>query len=173
MRCSACAFLAGLALAACAPALDWRQLRLDGADLRAWFPCRPVAHGREVTIAGRAARMTVHACKAAETVFGVGLVEVDDPASVGPALRELREAALANVGAGAASAVQPYAAKGATPNADAVRLRLLGRRPDGSPVRSELALFARGTRVYQATVLGSSFDAVDAQTFLDGIELRP
>ena len=44
---------ATLALTACSPALDWRQVRPDDAGVEAMFPCKPLSHARTVPLAGQ------------------------------------------------------------------------------------------------------------------------
>ena len=39
---------ATLTLAACSPALDWRQVRPDDTGVEAMFPCKPLSHARTV-----------------------------------------------------------------------------------------------------------------------------
>ena len=50
-RCTA-VLLAAVLLGACAPALDWRQVRPPGWSLRAALPCRPATAERTVPLAG-------------------------------------------------------------------------------------------------------------------------
>ena len=58
-----------------------------------------------------------------------------------------------------------------TPNPQAVRLRLEGVRPDGVAAQEQAAFFAKGLRVYQATVLGKRVPAEAADTFFAGLRL--
>ena len=137
-------------LAACSPALDWREVRVDGAE--ALMPCRPRPATRQLALAGRPVAMTLQACDAAGRTWAIASADVVDAARVGPALAALREAAAANVGA-ASGVIRPLRVRGALAEPPVGRLQFDGRLDDGRPVRSEVALFAAGTRVYQATVL--------------------
>lgn len=142
-------------LAACVPALDWRELTLPGSGLHSLFPCRPVPQQREVTLAGTAVAMTLHACEAAGSTFAVAVADVADPALVGPALRALRETSAGKLGpatAQVASAGWPVA--GMTPQADAARLSWAGLPGQPANWQVDSAWFARGTWVVQASVLG-------------------
>src|SRR5688500_16220425 len=152
---SACLSL-GL-LCACAPALDWRRVRPAGFDLEAMFPCRPATLSREVVITQRRVEMTMHACAAGGSTYAVSALDLDDVRDVGAALGALRDAAARNVGAAAGEA-QVAQVPGMTPNAQAARITVVGRRPDGTAVVEHLTVFARGSRVYQAMVVGDRPD---------------
>ena len=152
------------ALAACTPALNWRDVRPEASGARLLMPCKPSAQQRNLVLAGRAVRLTLLACSAGGLTWGLAHADVADPARVPGALAALRSAAAANLGAaGPPAAVEALAVPGATPNASAGRTRLAGRLPDGTPVQMELAVFVRGTRVFQASALGERLapDAVD------------
>ena len=157
---------------ACTPTLDWREVRPEGSGVRALFPCKPVSLARQVVLAGASARMTIHACSADGVLFALGFADVGERARVAPALAELRAAAARNLGA-SVDLARPLSIAGMTPNAQAVRLRLAGNRPDGSAVREEMALFARRTTVYQVTLLGLAVDAAVAQAFVEGLKVGP
>lgn len=162
------ALVAGLA--ACAPALDWRDTRPEGSALQLQFPCKPSAQRRDVPMAGQRVNLALHACAAGGQTWGLAVADVGDPARVGPALAELAQAAAVNLGAPAG---QPMALKipGATPNPASTRLRLQGRLPDGRAVQMQVAVFARGTQVFQATVLGEAVADDAADTFFDSLRM--
>jgi len=89
-----------------------------------------------------------------------------------PALEELRRAAAANISSGTATPL-PLQVPGATPQAASLRVRLGGRLPDGRPVQMQVALFALGTRVFQATALGERLEPEASETFFGSIRLQP
>jgi len=80
--------------------------------------------------------------------------------------------AAANI-ASLAAEVLPLQVPGATPQAASERVRLEGRLPDGRPVQMQLAVFAQGTRVFQATALGEQLPVEAAQTFFGSIRFLP
>ena len=164
----ACIAAFTLVLAACAPALDWRDVRAVGSSLQMQFPCRPQLQERTVRLAGASVRLALQACSAGGQTWGLGLADVGDPARVEAALTELRAAAAANLGTQAA-ALRPLAVPGATPHAGAGRMGLDGRGPDGAPLRMELAVFAHGTQVFQASVLGAAVPAEAAQAYFSSL----
>jgi hypothetical protein len=164
--------LAALLQAACTPALDWREVRLSDAGAVAAFPCKPSHASRRIQLVGREVEMALHSCTAAGTTWAVSHVDVADPSRVGPALDALSAALLNNVGAAEPIPTnEPFTVTGMTPNPRAVRLRAVGTRPDGSAVTVEAAVFAKGTRVFQATMLTGKPDTRSSQTFFESLRL--
>ena len=74
---------AGL-LAACAPALDWRDVRLEGSGVLLLFPCKPDSQTRTLSLAGASVRLSLHACSAAGSTWALAVADLGDPARVGP-----------------------------------------------------------------------------------------
>ncbi len=157
-----------LVLAGCAPTLDWREVRVGAAESVSLFPCKPSAHAREVSLGQQRVKLTLHACQAGGATWGLAWADVTDPAQVAPALRALLESARANLGEARVQA-RPFNAKGQTPHPAAGRWALQGRYPDGQAVSGHVAVFSRGTVVFQATVLGVADPSEPADTFLAGL----
>lgn len=149
---------------ACTPVLDWREVRPEGSGLVALFPCKPAGHARQVSLAETSVEMTLYACSAGGATYAVGFADLGQPKQVERALRELAEAAARNIGAPLAVEAVPAGVPGMTPNPGARQLLLSGRLADGRPVQERVAVFSRGTRVYQATVVGATLggDALDS-----------
>ncbi|MDP1646754.1 MAG: hypothetical protein Q8M01_00930 [Rubrivivax sp.] len=167
-----CVCAAAFLLAACSPTLDWRDVRPAGSGLTLLMPCKPVVQERSLPLAGAPVRLSLQACSAGGRTWGIAHADVADPARVGVALGELRSSAAANIAGGAAETL-PLQVPGATPQAASERVRFGGRLPDGRPVQVELAVFAHGTRVFQATALGEQLTLEAAQTFFGSIRLQP
>lgn len=161
-----------LALAACSLALDWRQVRPEGWGAALLMPCRPDQHERPLLLAGNTVKMGMLVCEADGQTFALSSAEVADPTQVGPALQALADAARANLKA-PISAPAAMQVKGMTPHPLAGRWAWRGQLPDGRPVLAQVMLFSRGSRVYQATLIGPHVDPALAQTFFDAIELSP
>jgi hypothetical protein len=171
IRFPSCAAIAAvLVLAGCTPTLNWRELTPDDAGIAVLFPCRPDRHARTLQLAGASTQMQMLVCSAGDSTYALSFADVGDPARVAPALLALRDAALRNIDAGQPALV-PLAVRGMTPHAEAVRLSADGRLPDGRTMREHAAFFAKGMRVYQASVIGArpSDEAVD--TFFSGLKL--
>lgn len=179
-------------LAACSPALDWRDARSADGALMALLPCKPQLHERRVSLAGRERLLSMKACAAGAHTWALSVVSVDDPAQTGPVLQALAAGARANLGLGdgaakapgpeprpeprpdprpATAAPTPATVPGATPHPESRRLVLQGLRPDGAAVQMHLALFVRGTQVYQATVLGPGAGAEAIEVFFSSLRL--
>ena len=161
-----------LLLAACAPSLDWREVRPDGTAALVLLPCKPTVSAREVQLAGGPVRLLLNACSAGGQTWALAAADMADPARVTPALDMLRASALANLGA-AAPAALALQVPGATPNPESSRVAASGRMPDGAAVQAQVAVFAHGTWVFQATVLGASLPAEGVETFFGSLRLRP
>lgn len=146
-------------------------MRPEGAPVLTLFPCKPSGPTRSVPLAGAPAAVTVLSCDAQGMTFGLTFADVGEPLRVGPALEALAAVAAGNVGASAPAAPASAIVPGATPNPRAGRLNLQGRRPDGSTIQVQLALFAHGTQVFQATVLGSRIDQDASDTFFGALQV--
>jgi hypothetical protein len=160
------------ALAACSPALDWREATVDGPGLAAMFPCRPIGQSRELPLAGATVSMRLLACETDGRTFAIGVADVKDPAAVATAMTALRDASLgklSNPPDPASAAVVGWAVDGATPQSAAGRWQVNSQRPDGAPLSLDTALLARGTWVIQATVIGGRADPNASAPFFDGL----
>lgn len=114
----------------------------------------------------------MYACQVQGVTFGLASADVGDVRRVDAALAGLASSAAANIGA-APSDGEPAAVPGMTPQPRARRYRLTGRLPDGRTVVEHAAVFAYGSRIYQATVLGSAAEEETANAFLGGLRIRP
>ena len=162
---------AALLLAACSPALDWREVPLAGTDLLGRFPCHPSHVVRNVELMGRQQQFALTSCDAGGVTYGIITTDVEDPTRVDAALTTLAEAARRSVGASNATIV-PLAFAGVTPYRGDIRMRLSGRRGDGQGVEESISLFARGTRVFQATAIGPALPPAAVEPFHAGLRFR-
>ncbi|WP_298835525.1 hypothetical protein [uncultured Piscinibacter sp.] len=157
-------------LAACSPALDWREFQPEGSGIVAAFPCKPDRHARSVKLEVQTVRMEMLVCSVGEVSFALSFADLDDPARVPAALQELRALAVSNL-ASPGGETLPLQVPGMTPNPMAARIRLDGRRPDGTAMQEQAAFFVKGLRIYQATVLGKRVPIEAADTFLGSLRL--
>jgi hypothetical protein len=170
----AAAAAAAVASIACTPALDWREVQPKGSQLRLMFPCKPASHARRVTLAATTVEMSMFACKADQTTYALAFADMQDPARVTPALDELSRSLAANVQAAGRATSSPLAVVGMTPNGSAALWRVDGRLPDGRTVQERAALFAYGTRIYQATMVGSrAVDDEASAAFFGALRVSP
>lgn len=158
-------------LQACAPALDWRDVRPANARVQGLFPCKPQIQDRRVQLAGEEVRLLLHACTADGQTWALAHADLADPARIGRALKELSASAASNIGA-AATEGEALQVPGATPNVSSRHSRLQGVLPDGRRVQMQVAVFVHGTTVFQATVLGEQVAEEPARTFFSGLRFR-
>ena len=162
--------LASAALA-CTPRFDWREVQPEGSGLTVLFPCKPASRARRLPLAGVTVEMALYACSAGGSTFAVGFADVGQPQLVRHALEELAAAAVRNATAQDAPASAPLRVEGATPNALAGRQAFNGLLPDGQRIQEQVAVFVRGTRVFQATVVGARLDAEAIEYFFGALRL--
>ncbi len=159
-------------LAACAPALDWREVRPAGTQLHLLFPCKPTSQQRTLNLAAAPVVLTLQACQAGGLTWALSHADVNDPARVAPALTELRTAAQSKMGQPGATWA-PLTTPGATPNAQSGLARLSMAGPDPQAMQMHVAVFAHGTRVFQAAVLGPKVPTEAADSFFASLRVQP
>ena len=103
----ACAMLA---LAACAPELDWRELSVPQAGFSVLFPCRASREARTLNTTVGAVTMTMYACSLKQGTVAVAYADYPAGALAGEHGREQleaeRDALLRNIGASSHSEEQ-------------------------------------------------------------------
>jgi hypothetical protein len=157
-----------LALGACTPELDWREVSVPDTPLLGQLPCRPGRFERAVVVAGTPLRLFMLSCEAGGVTFGLASAEVGDPGRVEAVLDGLAQAARGSLHGGEGAFVA-YDLPGATPFRGNASARLRGRRPDGVSVQESLRVFARGTRVYEASAIGPALPPASLAPFEDGL----
>lgn len=144
-------------LAACQPALNWREARPAGAGVVALFPCKPEVEERS--------GMGLARCEAGGLGFALSWADTPDASQVGAALKAMSQALAAKLGQ-PLPAPQALAVPGMTPLPEAAQYRLSSR---GAATR--LAVFAHGGRVYQAFMTGAKDDATAWEGFVAGLRV--
>ncbi len=166
------ALLLGAIGAACAPALDWREVRPAGTAVRALLPCKATGTTRTVTLAGETVRVAMLACKADAWTWAIATADVSDPARVGSALRALGDSTVANVRGHVVSRA-PVAVPGATPHDAQAVVQVSGRFPEGAATNVQFVVFSHGTQVFQAIVMGEPLAGSAAEPFFDSLRVAP
>ena len=164
-------FLVSVALmasAACSPTFDWRSVALPDTQLVTELPCRPSRFQRDVTVAGTSLKLFMLSCEAGGVTYGVATAEVGDPARVDAVLHALHDGAVAAIRSADPS---PGALNmhGVTPFSGNSSAHLHGQRPDGQPIDEATRVFARGTRVFQASAVGAALPDAALRPFEDGL----
>lgn len=159
-----------LALAACSPGLDWRELRPEGAALRLMFPCKPQAEVRsQPGPAGQTLAVHAQSCRAQAWQFTLVWMELGAPAATGPALQRLGEGPARLL---RQADEQALSVAGMTPQAQARQRRWVAGA-DQPPRSLRQAVFAYGTRVYQLQMLGEQDNEAAWAALLGGLRLGP
>jgi hypothetical protein len=114
--------------------------------------------------------MVLNSCAAGDATYALSHAELAEAAHVNAALEAMQAAAASNLG-GSAALLSALTVPGMTPHPITQRWAVQGKRADGSAVFQQFAVFTRGLRVYQASVVGSSLDAVAADTFFGSLQL--
>jgi hypothetical protein len=162
-----------LAVSACNPTFNWRELRLDGTPLQALLPCKPESATRVVPLAGTPTELHMHSCEAGGLRFAVAWADVGDVAQVPVALAAWRSASLQAIRVVPPPVDDPSTQWGVTvagaPAAQGVSAQ--GQDPQGQPVQTRAAYFAQGTQVYQAAVYGAKLSDEAVDGFFAGLRL--
>ena len=154
-----------VALAACSPDFNWRQVHDSDAAFSALFPAKPSSHAREIDLDGIRTNMSMTAAEVNGVLFAVGSTALSGPALVPSALGAMKTAMVRNIGGTIASA---KTVPGPAPYDELVAN---GSR-NGRPVQLTARFAARGQRVYQAVVIGAPQDtpAEAIETFLSSFK---
>lgn len=142
-------------LAACQPALNWREVRPAGSGAVALFPCKPEVEQRGA--------MGLAHCEAAGSRFALSWADTPDASQAGAALKAMAQALATKLGQ-PLPPVQPLQVPGMTPLPEAGQYRLAGAR---------LAVFAHGGRVYQALLTAAKDDTAAWEAFAAGVHVGP
>ena len=156
-----------LALAACTPELNWREVRAEPTALTVLLPCKPDRGARVVPLAGRDTPLTMLGCDAGCATFAVAFADTPDAGQAVLALAQWRAATLANMRAGT-PVQQAFAVAGGVAG---TRVSASGQRADGKPVQSQALYFSQGQRVSQAVIYADRMSPDVADTFFAGLRL--
>lgn len=167
-------FCGVLGLAACSPALNWREVRPELANLTLLLPCKPDRGSREVPLGGQPITLRMVGCDASGATFALAHAELGLTGEVDAALRGWRSATLSNLRGEQlreqAARVAGTGAQGA--GVDAVRVSAQGMRADGSRVQSEALYFSSGRHVYQAVIYAPRLTPEMSDMFFQSLRLQ-
>ena len=173
MRFSIYVAMASMALAACNPTFNWRDVRPDGTRLGLLMPCKPDKAQRTVTMAGQLTELNLLSCDTGGVTFAVAVADVTDAAKVAAALTQWQSATLANIKAlptaGVALKVAGLAGFG---GGGGVLVKATGLRPNGQAVSSQAAYFAQGSQVFQAVMYADTIAPDVAEAFFSGLKFE-
>ncbi len=164
-----------LALAACSPEQNWRQVTFDGASLRAQLPCKPDRTVREVPLGGAPVPLQVAGCESGDAMLVLMTAALQPGADAQAVLQAWRELTLRHLQAeGEAAQTVAWSGAGWLPLAAAVRQMASGRRADGQAVTAHLGwtAIAEGdhVRVVHAAVYAPRPRPELAQGLMEGLQ---
>lgn len=174
-------FCSALALVACSPALNWREVRLKG--LTAMLPCKPDQAQRTVQLADQDLTMEMVGCEAADGLFAISHVRVKDDKLLPTVREQWRQQTLAALRATDAQDI-PFQLKtmsnsqltaGGMPAAQTVLPQLVsarGLRPDGSAVVARLLWMGSGSDLYHVAVYAKQVSVETADRLFTGLTLQ-
>ena len=162
-----------LALTACSPAFNWREVRPDNSRLSLLLPCKPDKAQKIVPLGGAPTSLFMLGCDAGGATFAVALADLGDAAKAAPVLAQWQNLTLANMKA-APGTWQVLALKipGASTEAPVSGVLALGQRADGTAVSGQAAYFAHGSQVFQAVMYASQIKPEVAETFFSSLKFQ-
>jgi hypothetical protein len=167
------ALAAVLALSACSPALNWREVRPEGTRLQVLLPCKPDKAQKVVPLGGQATLLAMLGCEASGATFAVAVADVGDAAKAAPVLALWQALTLANMKAAPGSRQElPLRVPGASAQTPLVRLQAQGQRADGSAVHGQAAYFAQGAQVFQVVLYAPKIAPEAAETFFSSLKFE-
>ncbi|MBL8386022.1 MAG: hypothetical protein JNM90_23260 [Burkholderiales bacterium] len=150
---------------ACAPELDWREVRVADGGFSVMFPKKPAQAERRLPTPAGEVVMRMYSARAGEHVLGAGYA--DFPAAVTPALLDaMRDALAANLGGAARNERRVDVAGFSAREFEASGTQ--GSGASARPVLLRARLLSRDRRYIQLVSLGSpdGLAAADIDLFL-------
>jgi hypothetical protein len=162
--------LVSLALGACNPTLNWRELRPEGAPLLMLMPCKADTATRPVPMLGQPTELHMHSCEAGGLTFAVAWAELADASRASEALDQWKTASLAAIRVAPGSSQNREAKVAGATTVHGVTAQ--GSDHLGKALQTQAAYFAQGSKVYQAAIYGPKIGAEASTAFFDGLSLQ-
>lgn len=164
-----------LALVACSPEQNWRQVTFEGAHLRAQLPCKPDRTVREVPLGGMPVALQVAGCESGDALLVVMSAALQSGADAQAVLQAWRELTLKHLQAQSEPAnTVAWSGAGWLLLTGAVSQTVTGRRADGQAVSAHLAWTATAegdhVRVVHAAVYAPRPRPELAQGLMEGLQ---
>ncbi len=163
-----------MALAACSPDQNWRQVTFEGTALKVQLPCKPDRTTREVPLGGTPVQLAVVGCESGGAMLAVMTAPLPAGADAQAVLAGWQQATLAHLQAASPLQAEAWSRQGMLPLAAAQRIQAQGRRADGQPVVAQAVwgAFTEGEhlRVVHAVVYAGKVAPELAQGLFDGVQ---
>jgi len=155
-------------VAGCSPALNWRKVDPEGAQVSLMFPCKPEREERtQPGPAGQPVVVRSMSCKARGGQFSFTWTDLGDARATSAAMRRMHEG-IARQMAPRASA--PLGVRGIAADPQAFQ-QAFEARPDQPAQQARQAVFSREGRLYQLLLQGERLDAEAWDVFLGSVQL--
>ena len=155
-------------VAGCSPALNWRKVDPEGAQVSLMFPCKPEREERtQPGPAGQPVVVRSMSCKARGGQFSFTWTDLGDARATSAAMRRMHEG-IARQMAPRASA--PLGVRGIAADPEAFQ-QAFEARPGQPAQQARQAVFSREGRLYQLLVQGERLDAEAWDVFLGSVQL--
>ena len=168
-----------VALAACSPTFDWRELRLQGLPMTFMLPAKPARMTREVTLDERRLAMEMAGAQAGGMTFTAAWVDLRGAAPGSGHGERILDAMVTGMlrNIGAATSRQQTVSVAVLDTRDNSRRTIDARRViasgshDGRPLVMLAVFAALPTQAHQFVVMGETVDEEVAGQFLDSVRL--
>ena len=155
-------------VAGCSPALNWRKVDPEGAQVSLMFPCKPEREERtQPGPAGQPVVVRSMSCKARGGQFSFTWTDLGDARATSAAMRRMHEG-IARQMAPRASA--PLGVRGIAADPEAFQ-QAFEARPGQPAQQARQAVFSREGRLYQLLLQGERLDAGAWDVFLGSVQL--
>ncbi|RZI55883.1 MAG: hypothetical protein EOP37_26440 [Rubrivivax sp.] len=156
--------------AGCSPALNWRKVSPEGAQLQLMFPCKPDREERtQPGPTGQAVAVRSLSCKARGIQFSLTWTDLGDAGATSAAMRRMHEGIARQM---IPQASAPLGVRGIASDPEAFQ-QAFEARAGQSPQQVRQAVFSRGARLYQMLLQGERVDLEAWDVFLGSVELPP
>lgn len=155
-RCMAIAITVTLltALSACTPSLNWRELSMG--RLKVNLPCKPDRAQRPVMLRATTLVLDMAGCEADGALFAVSHASVPTGATAKDVMAAWQSATLENMQAQQVEELKAYQAASASKPAQAIAqvepFKAKGKSPQGEALQGRFVWFATGGEIYHLAV---------------------
>ncbi|SDY02672.1 hypothetical protein SAMN04515617_10983 [Collimonas sp. OK242] len=162
---SVCALLA---LLACSPKFNWREVHSKDAPYSVLLPAKPSTFSRPIDLDGVPVTMTMTAAKVDDTVFAVGSATVPDAARAQAALIAMKTALVKNINGTVKAEKTNAAANNAQGLSASIDVEAVGATPGGKPEVLFGHFVSKDKEIYQVIVMGpeTAVSRENAETFI-------
>ncbi len=168
-----------LALAACNPTFNWREVRPDNTGLSLLLPCKPDKAEKSVPLGGQPVALRMLGCDTGGATFAVAVADIVDASKAEAVLAQWQALTLVNMKAGpvglgaGATQVSSFRPPGMATGTPPLLVKAEGQRADGRAVAGQAAYFSRGSQLFQVVLYADVMNAEVAETFFSSLKFEP